>query len=107
MALTIYRKDNRFRVQGQEISLDWLADTRANRKAAVVFLRLLSDPDGHPLFTHQQLAPILGSSNRQAASRHLEAFLQCGGNTVRQVNCSGGIECFDSSLMKGLCYEIP
>ena len=58
MALTIYRKDNRFRIQGQEISLDWLADTRANRKAAVVFLRLLSDNQGQPLFPHKQLAQI-------------------------------------------------
>ena len=42
MALKMIRKHNRFRVEGQEISLDWLADTRANRKAALVFLRLLS-----------------------------------------------------------------
>ena len=52
MALKMIRKDNRFRVEGQEISLDWLADTRANRKAAVVFLRLLSTNRGKPLFTH-------------------------------------------------------
>jgi hypothetical protein len=42
MALKIIRKHNRFRVEGQEISLDWLADTCANRKATLVFLRLLS-----------------------------------------------------------------
>ena len=42
MALKMIRKHNRFRVEGREISLDWLADTRANRKAALVFLRLLS-----------------------------------------------------------------
>ena len=42
MALKMIRKHNRFRVEGQEISLGWLADTRANRKAALVFMRLLS-----------------------------------------------------------------
>ena len=42
MTLKMIRKHNRFRVEGQGISLDWLADTRANRKAALVFLRLLS-----------------------------------------------------------------
>ena len=45
MALKMMRKHNRFRVEGQEIPLDWLADTRANHKTALVFLRLLStDP---------------------------------------------------------------
>ena len=42
MALKMIRKHNRFRVEGQEISLDCLADTCANHKAALVFLRLLS-----------------------------------------------------------------
>ena len=42
MALKMVRKHSQFRVEGREISLDWLADTRANRKAALVFLRLLS-----------------------------------------------------------------
>ena len=41
MALKMIRKHNRFRVEGQEISLGWLADTRVNRKAALVFLWLL------------------------------------------------------------------
>ena len=42
MALKMIRKHNRFRVEGQEISLDWLADIRANHKTALVFMRLLS-----------------------------------------------------------------
>jgi len=42
MALKMVRKHSQFRVEGQEISLDWLADTRANHKAALVFMRLLS-----------------------------------------------------------------
>ena len=40
MALRIVRNDNQFRVEGQGLSLDWLSDTRANRKAVIVFLRL-------------------------------------------------------------------
>ena len=77
MALTIHRKDNRFRVQGQGISLDWLADTRANRKATVVFLRLLSDNQGQPLFSHKQLAQIVKSDNRQAlpTQNQIQTFL--------------------------------
>ena len=82
MALKMIRKDNQFRVQGQEISLDWLADTRANRKATVVFLRLLSKNGGQPLFTHQQLAKVVNSSNRQAASNHLELFRACGSDFI-------------------------
>jgi transposase-like protein len=82
MAVKIIRKHNRFRVEGQEISLDWLADTRANRKAAVVFLRLLSTHGGKPLFTHQQLAQVVNSSNRQAASNHFELFRACGDDFI-------------------------
>ena len=59
-----------------QLSLGWLADTRANRKAVIVFLRLLSGSNGQPLFSHQNLAQIVGSSNRQASSRHVELF--CG-----------------------------
>ena len=52
MAVKVMRKDNQFRVQGQEVSLDWIADTCANRKAAAVFLQLLCSHRGTPLFTH-------------------------------------------------------
>jgi hypothetical protein len=33
---------------------------------------------GKPLFTLQELAVLVGSTNRQAASQHLEDFRQCG-----------------------------
>ena len=46
----------------------------------MVFLRLLCSHRDTPLFTHQQLAQVVGSSNRQASSRHLEIFRECGGN---------------------------
>ncbi len=78
MALQIIRNDTQFRVEGQGLSLDWLADTRANRKAVIVFLRLLSGSNGQPLFSHQELAQVVGSSNRQASSRHVELFSACG-----------------------------
>ena len=45
-----------------------------------MFLRLLCSHRGKPLFTHQQLAQVVSSSNRQASSRHLELFRECGGN---------------------------
>ena len=74
--MKVIRKDNRFRVEGQEISLDWLADTRANRKAAVVFLRLLSTNRGKPLFTHKQM--LLANLN-QAAKAENRGVLVCEG----------------------------
>jgi len=63
MALKIIRNDNRFRLESQYFCTDWLSDTPENRKAIVVFLRLLSNSDGKPLFTHQALASIVESSN--------------------------------------------
>jgi hypothetical protein len=41
-------------------------------------MRLLVDERGTPLCTLQELAPIVGSTNRQAASQHVEDFRQCG-----------------------------
>ncbi|MBI4753803.1 hypothetical protein HY793_05500, partial [Candidatus Desantisbacteria bacterium] len=57
---------------------DWLPDTTYNRKVSVVFLRLLRDDSGKPHFTLQQLACIVGSKSRQAASQHMEDFRDCG-----------------------------
>jgi transposase-like protein len=79
MALKIIRDDNRFRIEGQGISLDWLPDTPANRKAVLLFLRRLTEA-GHPLFTHQELAQVVESQNRQAAHNHLKEFDECGGD---------------------------
>jgi transposase-like protein len=56
----------------------WLPDTPSNRHTIVVWLRLLVDAHGKPLFTLQELAAMVGSANRQAASQHLEDFRQCG-----------------------------
>jgi len=78
MALAITTDNNLFRLQGQAFCRDWVLDTPANRKALVVFLRLLRDSDGNPLYTHQELALVVDSGNRQAASNHFESFLACG-----------------------------
>jgi transposase-like protein len=68
----------RFRVQTAQFATQWLPDTPSNRHLMVVWFRLLVDAHGKPLFTLQQLAALVGSTNRQAASQHLEDFRQCG-----------------------------
>ena len=60
MALSVVVKDNRFRVEGQGYFTDWLPDTPSNRKALLVFLRLLRDENGDPVFTFQTFkSPLL------------------------------------------------
>jgi transposase-like protein len=68
----------RFRVWTAKFATQWLPDTPSNRHLTVVWLRLLVDEHGKPLFTLQELAALVGSANRQAASQHLEDFRQCG-----------------------------
>jgi transposase-like protein len=68
----------RFRVQSAKFSTQWLPDTPSNRHLTVVWLRLLRDAHDKPCFTLQELAPLVGSANRQAASQHREDFRQCG-----------------------------
>src|SRR3989449_397526 len=67
----------RFRVRTARCSTQWLPDTPSNRHLTLVWFRLLVDAHGKPLFTLQELAVIVGSTNRQAASQHLEDFRQC------------------------------
>ena len=90
MTLRVIEEDNRFRVEWQEdfsenpqgystlYSIDWLPDTPSNRKAVLVFLRMLRDESGKALFTFQELAVLFGSDNRQAASGPMERFRDCG-----------------------------
>lgn len=77
MDLAVEVQDTHFRIITQVFSLRW-PDTPANRKVAVVVLRSLTDGAGQPLFTLQQLAQVVGSPNRQAASEHVELFRACG-----------------------------
>jgi len=78
MALQIVVEDNRFRVEWQGYSIGWLPDTISNRKAILVFLRLLQDEKGKPAFTFRELSVLFGGNSRQAASGHVERFRQCG-----------------------------
>lgn len=78
MAIQLEVEGSKFRVQTQEFSTQWLPDTPINRQMAVIWLRLLVDERGKALFTLQELAAIVGSQNRQAASQHVEEFHQCG-----------------------------
>ena len=61
----------RFRVWPPRFTTQWLSDTPSNRRLAVVWFRLLGDDQGKPLFTWQELATLVGSNNRQAASQPL------------------------------------
>src|SRR5712691_7733020 len=76
--LSVERDGQRFRVRTATFSTQWLPDTPSNRHLTVVWLRLLQDAHDRPCFTLQELAPLVGSANRQAASQHLEDFRQCG-----------------------------
>jgi len=75
--MRVLREDTQFRVEGQGISVAWL-DTPSNRKVSVIFLRGLRDAEGKRLFTLVELAEIVGSTNRQAGSQHVEDFRECG-----------------------------
>jgi transposase-like protein len=83
MTLKVLREDNRFRVEWQGYSTDWLPDTMSNRKAILVFLRLLQDERDKPLFTFRELSVLFDGNNRQAASGHVERFRQCGSDFLR------------------------
>jgi len=83
MTLTVEREDNRFRVEWQGYSIDWLPDTPSNRKSILVFLRLLRDDIGKRVFTFGELSVLFDSDNRQAASGHVERFRKCGSDFLR------------------------
>src|SRR5215472_12990238 len=76
--LSVEVAGQRFRVRTPQFATQWLPDTLGNRHLTVVWFRLLVDDQGKPLCTLQDLAAIVGSPNRQAASQHLEDFRQCG-----------------------------
>lgn len=76
--MEVYREDNRFCIEAQGIYASF-PDTPGNRKAVIVLLRWLRHSrGGRPLFTLEELAQIVGSSNRQAASEYAEQFRACG-----------------------------
>ncbi|MCP3999905.1 MAG: transposase, partial [Gammaproteobacteria bacterium] len=78
MTLSVEREDNRFRIEWQGNSIDWLPDTPCSRQAVLVFLRMLKDGQGKRMFTFQTLSALFESTNRQASSQHMEDFRDSG-----------------------------
>jgi len=68
----------RFRVHPPRFAMQWLPDTPSHRHLPLVWRRLLVEAQGKPLCPWQELAVLVGRTNRQAASQHLEDFRQCG-----------------------------
>ncbi|MGH8055663.1 MAG: hypothetical protein ACREOH_00290, partial [Candidatus Entotheonellia bacterium] len=93
----------RFRVRTARCSTQWLPDTPSNRHLTLVWLRLLVDTQGKPLFTLQELCVIVGSGNRQAASQHLEDFRQCGEDVRAFVLRKRKV---DTTVVEGVLHEL-
>src|SRR5216683_2353520 len=94
---------SRFRVRTAQLSTQWLPDTPSNRHLTLVWCRLLVDAHGKPLFTLQELAVIVGSTNRQAASQHLEDFRQCGEDMRAFVLRKRKV---DPTVVEGVLHEL-
>jgi hypothetical protein len=92
-----------FRVGTARWSTQWLPDTPSNRHLTLVWFRLLVDAHGKPLFTLQELATIVGSTNRQAASQHLEDFRQCGADMRAFVLRQRKV---DATVVEGVVHEL-
>src|SRR6266852_798888 len=94
---------SRFRVRTAQLSTQWLPDTPSNRHLTLVWFRLLVDAHGTHLFTLQELATIVGSTNRQAASQHLEDFRQCGADMRAFVLRKRKV---DAAVVEGVLSEL-
>ena len=94
---------SRFRVRTVQFSTQWLPDTPSNRHLTLVWLRLLVEAHGKPLFTLQELAVVVGSTNRQAASQHLEDFRQCGEDMRAFVLRKRKV---DPTVVEGVLHEL-
>ena len=93
----------RFRVHTPWFATQWLPDTPSNRHLTLVWFRLLVDAHGKPLFTLQELAVLVGSANRQAASQHLEDFRQCGEDVRAFVLRKRKL---DATVVEGVLHEL-
>jgi hypothetical protein len=93
----------RFRVRTARFATQWLPDTPSNRHLMVVWFRLLVDDRGKPLFTLQELATLVDSTNRQAASQHLEDFRQCGADMRAFVLRKRKV---DAAVVEGVLHEL-
>jgi hypothetical protein len=93
----------RFRVRTAKCATQWLPDTPSHRHLTLVWFRLLVDAHGKPLFTLQELATIVGSPNRQAASQHLEDFRQWGEDARAFVLRQRKV---DATVVEGVVHEL-
>ena len=84
MALKVELKDNKFRVQRQEFATTWMADTLANRKAIVVFLRNLTVND-RPMFSLAELSVLFGGKASQVTNC-TKRFEYSGRNFIEMLN---------------------
>jgi len=103
MALSVEKEDNRFRVEWQGNSLDWLPDTASNRKAMLVFLRLLCDGNGKRVFTFRELSVLFGGNNRQASSGHVERFRKCGSDFLHFLTRKRKV---DSHVVEAVTHQL-
>jgi transposase-like protein len=77
------KDEQQFRVKVGTVYYGWFADTPTNRKAVVVFLREMYDSEtGKWVLTEEELAGLLGSSNRQAVDSHMKGFREAGGDLL-------------------------
>ena len=103
MTLSVEKEGNRFRVEWQGNSIDWLPDTVSNRKAILVFLRCLRDENGKHVFTHQELSKVVDSENRQASSGHVERFRECGSDFLHFLTRKRKV---DSQVVEAVLAEL-
>ncbi|MEA2098122.1 MAG: transposase, partial [Patescibacteria group bacterium] len=101
MALEIeINNNNQFRVKAQTFFTDWLPNISANRKIILIVLRYLRDADGEALFTFKDLAVIVGSGEKQAASKHVEEFRKCEEDFLKTIQhkCKADEQILESVL---------
>jgi len=76
--LKVIKKDNKIKIESEIINIDWILDTKINRKILIIILRSMCKKNGEKLFSFKELAKIVNSINRQAASQYFEYFITCG-----------------------------
>jgi transposase-like protein len=77
------KEKNQFRVKIDTRYYGWFAETASNRKAVLVFLREMYDSEtGKWVFTEEELAGLIGSTNRQAVDGHMKGFRDAGGHIL-------------------------
>lgn len=103
MTLKVLKEDNRFRIEWQGYSIGWLPDTISNRKAILVFLRLLCDESGKPVFTFRELSVLFGGNSRQAASGHVERFRDSGSDMLRFLTRKRKV---DSQVVEAVTHQL-